>query len=131
MPSFNNVQLMGHLVDKPEIKEFKSGVVSNFTLAVNRQYDDDEADFIDVAAWNQGNYELANYTEDYEKGDLVIVHGVLEQQRWEKDGQTRSKVQVKASEIYNFSSLFRQSTGSKPPVDGDHTDEDNPEDIPF
>jgi single-strand DNA-binding protein len=55
--------------------------------------------FLDVEAWGR----TAEVVEKYAgKGKLVTVDGRLEQQRWEKDGQKRSKVIVVASGAGSF-----------------------------
>lgn len=128
MPSFSNVQALGHLVAQPEINEAGSSKVSNFSIAVDKDYSkNDKTSFIDVAAWNRGNYKLAEYTEDYNKGDLILITGELEQQRWESnEGKSKSKVLIQADQIYNFNSLLNGKNNQSEDVDKSKTEEDIP-----
>ncbi len=125
MPYLNEAKIMGHLTGEAEVKEVGESRVSNFTVAVDRSYDEDKTDFIDVKAWDRGNYEMAQYTESYEKGDLILVVGEFRQERWENEGEQRSKIVISADELYNFSDLFRNR-------DGDASGgSDDDEEIPF
>lgn len=124
MPYLNEAKVMGHLTSEAEVKEVGESRVSNFTVAVSRSYDKDETDFIDVKAWDIGNYEMAKYTESYETGDLVLVVGEFRQERWEGEDGQRSKIVVRADRLYNFSDLSR----NRGDASGGSDDE---EEIPF
>ena len=104
MPSLNRVIIMGHITKDAQMRYTQKGdPVTNLTVAVNRSFDDD-ADFIDVTIWNQGNYKLAEYRAEDEKGDLLLVEGELRQDRWENnDGENRSKIVIRADQAFNLS----------------------------
>ena len=125
MPYLNEAKIMGHLTGEAEVNEVGESLVSNFTVAINRGYGENKTDFVDVKAWNRGNYEMAKYTESYEKGDLILVVGEFRQERWEGENGQRSKVVVRADELYNFSDLFRNRT------DNSSGGGDDEEEIPF
>jgi len=103
MPTINNTFLMGHMTRDADLRYTKNGKgVCNITLALNRQFGDG-ADFIDITLWNRGNYKLAEYAAKWKKGDLVVVEGSIRQDKWEKDGNTRTKIKINADTAYNLS----------------------------
>jgi len=56
----------------------------------------DQVSFFDITLWGR----LAEVAQQYlVKGNPVLISGRLKQERWEKDGQKRSKVKVIASEL--------------------------------
>ena len=122
MPNKNQVELIGHIVRKPELKYLNDGTgVCNFTLALNRGYETDEVDFVKVVAWNMGKYKLAEYAAQYEKGDAVMVEGQLRQNKWEDDnGNNRSDIRVRAEQVLgvhmagNRNKKDKQSKQEKP-----------------
>ena len=90
----NVVTLRGRLTRDPEAKQVGDKTVVAFSLAVNGY--GEKVSFLDVEAWGK----TAEVVEAYAgKGKLVTVTGRLEQQRWEKDGQKRSRVIVVARDV--------------------------------
>ena len=88
---FNKVILTGHLTKDPEIKFAASGTqMAIFSLAVNGRKDD-EASFFDCIAFDKTALLIAEYLT---KGSPVLVEGYLKQDRWEHEGQKRSKVKI-------------------------------------
>lgn len=54
----NQCQLMGRLVRDPELKYTPQGTaVTSFTLAVDRRFNRDKADYINIIAWR--HYRVA------------------------------------------------------------------------
>jgi single-strand DNA-binding protein len=95
----NQVILMGRLTRDPETRTTPSGkTVTSFSLAVDRQTQDDQADFFDVTAWEKTGELVAQYVT---KGRRVLVQGRLRQDSWDdKDtGKKRSKVEVVAFDV--------------------------------
>jgi len=131
MPKFNTVTLIGHLVRDAEMRYTQNGKgVTNFTLAVNRDFGD-ECDFFECTAWNRGNYKLAEYTGEYKKGNAVFVFGNLIQDRWEnKDGQKRSKVKINIDKAFNFSRKPQKDEPTDKDLDNEEINEDD-FDVPF
>lgn len=71
--------------------------VLNFTIAINRSYDDEKTDFIDCVAWRKTAENMANYLE---KGRKIAVEGEVRQNTWEDDnGNQRSKLEVNAANV--------------------------------
>ena len=52
--------------------------------------------FIDIAAWGRTAEVCGEYLK---KGRPVFVEGRLNQDRWEQDGQKRSKIRVTADRV--------------------------------
>lgn len=95
----NQVILMGRLTRDPEMRTTPSGKnVTNFSLAVDRQGQDDQADFFDVIAWEKTG-ELVN--QYLSKGRRCLVQGRLRQDSWEdkETGKKRSRVEVVAFDV--------------------------------
>lgn len=89
----NSINLVGRLVQDPELKQTNSGKsVCSFTLAVSRPRVKDTTDFINAVAWNQSAEYLANYGR---KGNLVAVTGVLTSRKYDdKEGNHRTAFEV-------------------------------------
>lgn len=95
----NQVILMGRLTRDPEMRTTTSGKsVCNFSLAVDRQGQEDQADFFDVIAWEKTG-ELVN--QYLSKGRRCLVQGRLRQDSWEdkETGKKRSRVEVVAFDV--------------------------------
>ena len=95
----NQVILMGRLTRDPEMRTTPSGKnVCNFSLAVDRQGQDDQADFFDITAWEKTG-ELVN--QYLSKGRRCLVQGRLRQDSWEdkETGKRRSRVEVTALDV--------------------------------
>ncbi len=116
MPSHNSVTLIGNLTRDPEPKDVGEGRVCKFSLAVNKKFkrrDRDElveeVSFFDVECWGR----LAEVClEHLGKGDPVFVAGALKQNRWEKDGNARSRVVIVARTV-QFLSARGQAGGQE------------------
>lgn len=93
MASYNKTILMGNLTRDPEIRVTGGGMsVGSFTLAINNQSKDKESvSYIDCVAFGK----TAEFAKDYlEKGMPILIEGHLQQNRWEQEGQKRSKIEV-------------------------------------
>jgi single-strand DNA-binding protein len=102
MADLNNVVLIGRLTRDAELKYTASGqAVCKFSIAVNRRKKSgdqwvDEANFFDIVVWGRQGESLNQYLV---KGKMVGVEGELRQDRWEQDGQNRSKVEIVANNL--------------------------------
>lgn len=89
----NSVNLIGRLTKDPEIKDVAGKMVCNFTVAVNGY---NTVAFINCVAWEK----LAEVSAKYlKKGSKVAVVGSIVQQRWEKEGKTNSKTEIRISQL--------------------------------
>ena len=100
MADINHVVLVGRLTRDAELKSIASGqAVCKFSIAVNRRRKsgdqwEDEPNFFDIVVWGRQGESLHQYLV---KGKMVAVDGELRQDRWQQDGQNRSKVEVVAN----------------------------------
>lgn len=98
----NHVILVGRLTRDVELKYTQSGsAIASMGLAVNRRRKQgeewvDEANFFDVTMWGRSAEGLSPYLK---KGTRIGVDGELRQNRWQQDGQNRSKVEIVASNV--------------------------------
>jgi single-strand DNA-binding protein len=102
MVDLNHVVLIGRLTREAELKYTANGqAVCKFSIAVNRRRKNgdqwvDEPNFFDVVLWGRQGETLHQYLV---KGKLIGVDGELRQDRWEQDGQNRSKVEIVANNL--------------------------------
>jgi len=100
MVDVNHVILLGRLTRDAELKYTAGGqAVCKFSIAVNRRKKngdqwEDEANFFDIVLWGKQGETLNQYLK---KGKMIAVDGELRQDRWQQDGQNRSKVEIVAS----------------------------------
>ena len=97
----NKVTLMGRLTKNPETRYTPNNkVYTTFTLAVNRIYgkDTQEADFINIVAWNKTAEIVSNYLT---KGNLIALAGRIQTRDYDdKDGKRVYVTEVVAEEIF-------------------------------
>ncbi|MDR3145485.1 MAG: single-stranded DNA-binding protein [Treponema sp.] len=102
MADLNNVALIGRLTRDAELKYTAGGqAVCKFSIAVNRRRKngdqwEDEANYFDIVLWGRQGESLSQYLI---KGKQIGVDGELRQDRWQQDGQNRSKVEIVANNI--------------------------------
>jgi single-strand DNA-binding protein len=102
MVDLNRVVLIGRLTRDAELKYTANGqAVCKFSIAVNRRKKNgdqwvDEPSFFDITLWGRQGESINQYLV---KGKLIGVDGELRQDRWEQDGQNRSKVEIVANNI--------------------------------
>ncbi|MDR3114895.1 MAG: single-stranded DNA-binding protein [Treponema sp.] len=121
MVDLNHVVLIGRLTRDAELKYTTNGqAVCKFSIAVNRRRKNgeqwvDEANFFDVVLWGRQGESLNQYLV---KGKLVGVDGELRQDRWEQDGQNRSKVEIVANNLQLLGGGPGSVPGGGPSVGG-------------
>ena len=102
MADINHVVLVGRLTRDAELKYTSGGqAVCKFSIAINRRRKsgdqwEDEANYFDIVLWGRQGESLAQYLL---KGKQVGIDGELRQDRWQQDGQNRSKVEIVANNI--------------------------------
>ncbi len=98
----NSVTLVGRLTREAELKYTNTGTpICKFSIAVNRRKKQgeqwvDEVSYFDIVLWGKQGEAIQQYLT---KGKQVAVSGELRQNRWEQDGQNRSKVEIVASDV--------------------------------
>jgi single-strand DNA-binding protein len=97
MAGINHVVLVGHLTRDAEMKVTNTGlVIVKFSLAVNRRVKkgdtwQDEASFFDAVYMGKAAEAVHQYLL---KGKQIGIQGELRQDRWEQEGQKRSRVEI-------------------------------------
>ena len=138
MQNINSVVLEGNVVHDIGEKDFgyvgsENGVAKlTVTIAVNRNVKKngewvDEPSFFDVVMWGKPAENLKPYLV---KGKGLIVQGSLIQDRWEKDGQKKSRIYVNADVVRlsgGGKEKSEQTESAKPKGNNDGF----PEDIEF
>jgi single-strand binding protein len=113
--SINQVILLGRLTRDPEQRTTASGKnVVSFSIAVDRQSQDDQADFFNITAWDKLGDLVMQYLS---KGRRVLIQGRLRQDSWEdKDtGKRQSRIEVTASDVTFLDGPSGDSSGSAAP----------------
>ncbi|NIZ47497.1 single-stranded DNA-binding protein [Entomospira nematocerorum] len=117
MADVNQVVLIGRLTKDAELKYTTNTnlAITRFSIAVNarRKQEDqwvDEASFFDITIFGKQGETLHNYLQ---KGKQVAVEGQLRQDRWEQDGQMRSRVYVLADNIMLLGGVSNDHTGDR------------------
>ena len=121
----NTAIIMGRLTADPELRKTQNGTaVSSFTVAVERRFQREQTDFVNVVAWKQ----TAEFVEKYfHKGDMIALRGSIQQRNYEdKNGNKRTAVEVVADEV-----SFCGSKGENTQKNGaQFTEHDDFEEIP-
>ena len=106
----NSINLVGRLCADPETNQTPNSSVTSIRLAVSgsRKEGDqwvDDPTFVTCKAWAEKAEFLQKH---FEKGKEIWIMGSLKEERWEKDGEKRSKVVVNISRCG-----FTSSNGGK------------------
>ncbi|MCL2832333.1 MAG: single-stranded DNA-binding protein [Treponema sp.] len=102
MADINQVVLVGRLTRDAELKYTAGGqAVCKFSIAVNRRKKvgdqwEDEVNYFDVVLWGRQGESINQFMQ---KGKQIGVEGELRQDRWQQDGQNRSKIEIIASNV--------------------------------
>ena len=134
MTDINSVVLVGRITKDVGSDERSFSYIGNGTakavvnIAVNRSVKkgdkwEDETSFFDVVIWGK---TAENLKPRLTKGTQITVSGYLKQDRWEKDGQKQSRVQIIADmvEVPNISKKDADKVAAA--FGGEAFPEDNP-----
>lgn len=127
----NHITIQGRLTKDPELRLTPNGVsVATFCVAVDRDYDRQKTDFINVVAWRQTAEFVGKY---FRKGQMIIASGSLQMREWQdKNGNRRTAAEVIANHVYFGGDKSRESGQ---PVDAgpswEEYDEDGDGILPF
>jgi single-strand DNA-binding protein len=97
MASYNRVVLVGNLTRDVELRFTPQGTaVTDISLAVNERVKRndqwvEEVNFFDVTLWGRTAEVAGEYLG---KGSSLLIEGRLKLDRWEQDGQKRSKIKI-------------------------------------
>jgi len=103
MPALNRVQLIGRLGRDPDSHFTPTGKkVTQFTLALNNQWNGDDGEpreyteWVQVESWGR----LAETCEEYlRKGSLIYLEGRMKTNKYEVNGEPRYFTKVVASAL--------------------------------
>ncbi|MEN6350210.1 MAG: single-stranded DNA-binding protein [Syntrophomonas sp.] len=127
----NRVILIGRLTRDPELRYTPNGTaVATFTLAVDRKFKREEADFIPIVVWAKLAEHCANYLG---KGRMVAVEGRIQVRTYDtQEGQKRWVTEVVAEDV-RFLDKAGSSSGGSPEYAGktrrSETNDDNWSDL--
>jgi single-strand DNA-binding protein len=107
---YNKVILIGRLTKDPDARVTNSGLpVASFTLAVNRNYGEREADFINCVCFRKLAEIVGRYVR---KGSLISVDGRLQTRSYDaQDGTKRYVTEVICDNVV-FLDTKQQGQGS-------------------
>lgn len=133
MADLNQVALIGRIVRDAELRHTTNGkAVSKFSIAVSEKRKEgnqwkNHVEYFDLVLWGQLAESLQQYLV---KGKQIAVAGKLSQEKWEQDGQNRSKVVVTIRELQLLSGGSASDNGKKQET---YTTNDDgfSDDIPF
>ncbi len=111
----NSVVLIGRLTRDPELRFAASSgkAVANFTLAVNRPFNKDQADFLRVVVFGKQAENSANYLS---KGRLVAVRGSIQTGSYETNtGEKRYTTDIVADNVEFLEWGDRATGGNQKP----------------
>lgn len=134
----NTVTILGRLGKDAELKYLNTGTALLLgSIANNQGYTKDgewteTVHWFDFKMWGKRAEGIAQYLT---KGTKIAIQGTLNQERWETDGNRRSKVVIMARDI-NFAGGKKKDNGDyqKPPPKQEAPaagDDDFQDDIPF
>lgn len=89
---YQSFTCVGNLTKDAESRMVGENEVSKFSVAVNGYKD--SVEYFDCEFWKPGKV-----VEYLTRGTQILVDGELQTQRWEKDGQPRSKIVVKVRRV--------------------------------
>lgn len=113
----NVVALVGRLTRESELRYTNGGsAVCRFSIAVNRRKRsgdkwEDEVSYFDCALFGKSAESMNQYLE---KGRQVSIIGELRQNRWEQDGQSRSKIEIFVNSLQLLGSGSGEQRGAAP-----------------
>ena len=107
----NKVIILGRLTADPEIRYTQAGkAVASLTIAVNRGFGSDTADFINCVAWEKLAEIIGN---NLSKGSQVLVEGRMQNRSYENNqGEKRFVTEVVLSNIEFVGSKKKNETNT-------------------
>lgn len=101
----NNIVIKGRLTADPEMRKTTNDVpLANFTVAVDRTFNREEADFFRCTAWRSTAEFVQHY---FKKGQEILLSGEMQCNVWEdEDGEKHSSWSVQVMNV--------EFCGSKP-----------------
>lgn len=97
--AMNKILLQGRLTKEPKIRlTAKNDKVAHFTIAVDRDFNREETDFINCVAFKATAAFIESY---FGKGDMILLAGRLQMQTYTaKDGSNRTASEVLTDNVW-------------------------------
>ena len=97
--AMNKIFLQGRLTKEPEIRlTAKNDKVAHFKIAVDRDFNREETDFINCVAFKATAAFIESY---FGKGDMILLAGRLQMQTYTaKDGSNRTAAEVLTDNVW-------------------------------
>ena len=97
--AMNKILLQGRLTKDPEIRlTSKNDKVARFTIAVDRDFNREETDFINCVAFKATAAFIESY---FTKGEMILVAGRLHMNQYTaKDGSNRTAAEVMTDNVW-------------------------------
>lgn len=115
MTDTNRVILTGRLTRDPELKSTASGqhlcrfsIANNYAVKQGEQWTE-KVNYFDVVAWGRQAETIHKYVQ---KGQKLLIEGVLRWSSWEHDGEKQSKTEVL---LERFEFMGQKPEGQKQP----------------
>ena len=130
----NKIILIGNLTKDPELTTTANGTsVCKFTLAVNRNYTDNEgnrkADYFNIVVWRGQGENCAKWLK---KGSKVSIVGSVENRSYEdKEGVKRTATDIVANEVEFLNPKSDAESTKNKTVDEIARNEIEDDDLPF
>ena len=125
----NKAILIGRMTKDSELKYTQNELaVCDFTLAVDREYNKDETDFINCKAFSKIGETINKYTH---KGDQLAVIGRINISSYEKDGKKVYTTNVVVENIKFLQVKKNEYEDMSVKTEQQQQFEIKPEDLPF
>jgi single-strand DNA-binding protein len=96
----NSVNIIGRLTKDCDLRYTTNGkAVATFTVAVTRQFNREETDFINVQCWSNAAENTAKFTK---KGSLVGVTGRIQVRSYDHDTKGRQYITEVVADSVQF-----------------------------
>lgn len=127
--SMNYIAVMGRITKDIELRRTNNGTaVASFTVAVDRDFDKGNTDFIECVAWKDKAEFAAKY---FNKGRMAVVTGQLQMRDWEdKNGNKRRNAEIIVGSMY-FADSKKQETGFSALIAPEMNEIEDDGDLPF
>ena len=124
----NKVIMIGRLVKDLEMRSTSNGKqVASFTLAVNKRFKTNEADFFNCTAWDKTAEFMRQW---FGKGMQIAIVGRIENRSWDdQEGKKRYATDIVVEEVY-FADSKKEDKEDWKPTDK-QIDISDESDLPF
>ncbi|TVM01736.1 MAG: single-stranded DNA-binding protein [Candidatus Brocadia sp. WS118] len=102
--TINKVFLGGRLGKDPELRYTPVGTaVASASLATNEGYKDSSGAWVDKTEWHNLVLwsKLAEYANEWKKGDKVVLEGKLQTRQWEDNGAKHYKTEIVVTHVFD------------------------------